>query len=344
MKNIEIVATIANEYLFDKEYSGISGLIRNGVNKFRINLSKIKDKSNFDNMMDVLMEIREKFGDSIFVMLDLPLPLKKIRCYNTSGKDFIFLRENDVFSLTSSLKALETLFYVDLDKERISNILEIGQSITYSDGEYEFIVKNIDKERDIVFLAALSDCQVFSGKSINIGRLKENYKNEEYLLESIKPIKPDCICLSFVENPNYVQHIYEALEKYELKCSVISKIETIRGVENINSLAEISDIMIARGDLSLNVQQELFLKKKKKISRVTKENNSKLYVATNILSSLAKSSTASASEIVDLSFILSLNPDAIIFNFGVVRSRNFPKAIETIKKFECSNISPLPNI
>ena len=165
-------------------------------------------------------------------------------------------------------------------------------------------------------------------KSISFGFLEENtYSN--VVNKICKNIMPNDIALSFVENKFDLVEINDLKKTYNF--SIISKIETQKGIKNIEEIIDKSDsIMLGRGDLFLNSPINKIYAYEQMVSNLCKQNNVNLYIATGFMNSFIYRYIPSLSDIVDLTYAISLSPEAIVLNVDLVMSEKINKVVELI--------------
>lgn len=207
----------------------------------------------------------------------------------------------------------------------IADDLCIGKKIIYDGGEGLFtITQKIDKNKYIV--KSEGNFIMADGKSITYGEsIKTNFD-----LNIVNIIKPDYIAFSFVDDLEELKQINS-----QICCSTcikIAKIETQKSVNNIEPILENFDgIMIARGDLALNVEYTEFYDIQKKLAHYAKLHHSICYIATDIMQSFKTSFVPSRSDLNDLFFFKSLLTDGLILSLQLSISENINIAIECIK-------------
>lgn len=320
---MRVIATIG--YSADAK-DKMCSLMSHGINSFRFNLSKFYHKGETIRYIKELTDLKKKYGDDIYMMLDLPFPYQKPRVCN---KDCVVLTKGAmcdvIFSAAEAAKAKKRLY---INVQDFGDAVSLNDFILYNDGRHAFLVKKIISNNHIV-VESLSDITVYPGKSLHINNWKIDGKIDSDICEKINELAPEALALSFVSS---VDSVFMAQKMFS-NLQLISKIETLEGVNNIDSISCQSDILIARGDLLLNVSYNKFYAIQKHIAQITKKNNRNLCIATGILSSLVNTYTPSQSEIVDLSVIQQLSPASIVLNYGVV-DRNLEQALKILRDFE----------
>lgn len=215
-----------------------------------------------------------------------------------------------------------------LDNDLAIRNFRLGMELIYDDGSGAFCVTEIYNNQNIIILKALNRFKLQNMKSISFGFLEENtYSN--VVNKICKNIMPNDIALSFVENKFDLVEINDLKKTYNF--SIISKIETQKGIKNIEEIIDKSDsIMLGRGDLFLNSPINKIYAYEQMVSNLCKQNNVNLYIATGFMNSCIYRYIPSISDIVDLTYAISLSPEAIVLNVDLVMSEKINKVVELI--------------
>ena len=239
----------------------------------------------------------------------------------------------------------EVIFY---NKDcKIKNILKIKittpipkiekgiKTFSISDGKYFFKIKKINK--NFVLAKSLVNFELKKKKGINFPNsiYDEKIQKKMYLsfLKKTKGIKFDAVGLSYVQNAKLVDDI----KKFNKELLIVSKIENIKGLENIDQISKKSDvIMIDRGDLSAEIGEHKLFAALQKISNVVKSNGKPLIMATENLESMILEKTATSptkSEIVSLAHSKNLLADRIMLSDETATSKNWMNIIRWLDTF-----------
>lgn len=321
---MRVIATIG--YSADAK-GKVCDLLNHGINSFRFNLSKYNCKEDTIQYIKELIYLKKMYGPDIYIMLDLPFPYQKPRICN---KDSFVLPRGTmcdmVFGNSDIAKKADN--QLNINVQNFGDVVLPNDFILYNDGRHAFLVKKIVSRNHIV-VEALSDITVYPGKSLHINNLQVAGEIDVSVSEQIKDLAPNAIALSFVSSVDSVFMAQKIFGDFQF----LSKIETTAGVDNIDSISCHSDIMLARGDLLLNVPFNNFYDAQMHVAQITQKNNKKLCIATGILTSLVNTITPSQSEIIDLSVIRQLSPESIVLNYGII-DRNLDQALKILHDFE----------
>ncbi len=330
MNTSSIIATLGEEIFEEQKFSMIEFLVRIGITRFRVNLSRYSDENDFKKRCEFVKKLKEMYKSKISVMVDLPFPYEKIRIYRINGYCVKFVKD-ETFIVTSNKEIYESnnkSFYTNFPN--IANIVNVNQKLIYADGECTFTVIDIDIVKQFVVLKANKDCCIYTRKSLSCGKLQDCRLPFEYMKNCIVDMKPDSIALSFVSSPYEVNQLKNALKEFQGK--IYSKIETQEGVDNIIDISQCSNIIIARGDLVLNTEYYNLLEMQKYIVSIARENGVEIIIATGILSSMVENDIPFQSDIIDIATIIGLHVDGIVINYKLVQSKNIENVLDLVNK------------
>lgn len=313
---MEIIATIGASCVGVELEQTIEAAKTVDINNFRFNFGKYDNADDLYSKASQLSKLKKTYN--IKVMLDLPFPYHKPRIYLDSVTKNI--RKGDVFEI--SYGDVHNKCDVYTNSSTICD-LSIGENIIYSDGENTWKVK--EKHNRSITVEVLYDSLLVNGKAINYGKLLY-CENLDLFRDIVSLIQPNSVALSFVSSSDEINTFSHDLPK---GIEIISKIESSNGVSNLEEIVLSSNLMVARGDLSIYANCLDMNDNQNKIVNVAKRSGRKVYIATGILSSLSKRNIPSPAEIIDLSRIANLNPDGLILNYGVVKG-NIYRACDII--------------
>lgn len=290
-----------------------------GLDFFRFNLSKFRSLNDAYAMTQRICSYRDKYN--IRVMIDLPFPYEKPRLFVRCGVKEILPGEE--FQISTSIDDKSEIYTDCRDILSLKN----GDRIIYSDGECVFFVKRTSQ--DGVFVYSNTKCSVYNSKSISFGILnkKKFEKDWVYLINSIEP---QYTALSFVSSKSDIEEFKSFIT---FDTNIISKIETQQGIDNIEEILSVSDVMVARGDLFVNADFRLIGCYQDYIINMANRKNRNVYVATGILNSLYDRSLPTIGDMTDIEHILRQNPNGLILNYGIARN-NLLSAANIIRFLE----------
>ena len=316
---MDIIATIGSTCTREMMEALSARLAASGVSYLRFNLSKYSDQEGLDKIVENILHIKNKYPFKI--MLDLPVPSRKPRLY-IKGKASLQAKKGERFDI--AFKDFTDLDIIRLDTEHNVNLQE-GDCLFYSDRDSEWVVTHACESK--ITVEVMDDCTIHNTKSLCFGQTVQNEKRDLYL-NAVKYVQPYSVALSFVENAKDVKEVANIIGS---GIKIVSKVETEAAVINIASIANCSEIMVGRGDLTMYADYTKLYNLQKDIATAMLNSGTNMYFATGVLSSLQHSSSPTVAEITDISHIASYNPAGVVLNYGVVID-NIEKAASIIAK------------
>lgn len=326
MRKTKIICTLGPS---TKKDDVLRKLMLNGMNTARINFSHGTRESHLETINEV-KKLREELNLPIAILLDTSGPEIRLGDFlNGKAK----LESGNLFTLTSrDVEGTEkeaSITYKNLPKD-----VEKGTIILIDDGLIKMEAEEVT-DTDIV-CRVLNGGTVSNHKGINVPNVNISmpYISEKDRLDIIFGIDNDLdyIAASFVRNADDVLQIRKIFE--EKGCNnikIISKIENRQGVDNIDEILEVSDgIMIARGDMGVEIPlQEVPVIQKKIIKKVY--NADKIVItATQMLDSMMKNPRPTRAEATDVANAIYDGTSAIMLS-GETAAGNYPvEALQTM--------------
>lgn len=327
MKNTKMVATIGPA---SESEEVLRALFKEGVNVARLNFSHGSHEEH-KIKIDRIKKLRREMDLPIGIMLDTKGP--EIRLGDIEGE--VLLEIGDKFILTREDligdKSIASISYKDLYKD-----LKVGDRILIDDGLVELLVKAIVGE-DIITEVENSGT-ISSHKGVNVPGVDIKLPAlTERDIEDIKfGIKEDVdfIAASFIRSREDVLAIRKVLEEEkDYTTKIISKIESQKAVELIDEIIEVSDgIMVARGDLGVEIETEAVPIIQKKIIKKCNIAGKTVITATQMLDSMIRNPRPTRAETNDVANAVLDGTSAVMLS-GETASGKYPlKAVVTMRK------------
>lgn len=325
MKKTKIVCTIGPA---SENEEVLRELFLNGLNVARLNFSHGTYEEH-KKRIDTIKKLREELELPIAIMLDTKGP--EIRLKNFKHGE-ITLSDGDTFTLTTrDVEGDETI--VSVSYKGLADDIKIGDRILVDDGLVELEVKDIVNGTDIV-------CNVLNGgalkdhKGVNVPNVP--IKLPAITEKDISDIKfgiendVDFIAASFIRKADDVMQIRKVLEDNGgEQIEIISKIENQEGIDNIDEIIEASDgIMVARGDLGVEIEPEEIPLLQKMIIRKCNIAGKPVITATQMLDSMIRNPRPTRAEVTDVANAILDGTDAIMLS-GETAAGKYP--IEAVK-------------
>ncbi len=293
----------------------LEGLIKAGVNVFRLNFSHGDHKYH----LKVLKHIREaekNLNKKVGILQDICGP--KIRVGELE-EDF-FLKEGDKLIFEKKYakgeKISNGVYKLSINQPEILKLLNMGEYIYLYDGTIKAKVVKIDNKIEAI---VETDGKLSSNKGVNFPNTILNLeiitpKDEKDLQWGAKN-GVDFVAVSFVQNANDVKKVKKLLKKFNSTAQVIAKIEKFDAVENINEILKVSDgVMVARGDLGIEVPYYKVPSIQKRIIRKANAASKPVITATQMLLSMTEREMATRAEISDVANAVLDGTDAVMLS------------------------------
>lgn len=295
MRKTKIICTIGPVSQSEEK---LKELILAGMNVARFNFSHgghEEHKGKYERAVKAAKDL----GMPLATMLDTKGPEIRLRDFE-GGKQY--LESGNLFRLTTD-EILGTAERASISYKNLKNDISVGTTILIDDGLIEMTVKAIE-ETDIA-------CEVINGgyvsnhKGINVPGvvLSMPYISEvdrEDILFGVK-MGYDYLAASFVRCREDVEAVRKLITDNGGKMKIISKIENMQGIDNIDEILEVSDgIMVARGDMGVEVPMEEVPILQKELIQKTIRQGKIVITATQMLDSMMKNPRPTRAETTDV--------------------------------------------
>ena len=319
MKQTKIVASISD---LRCEVDFLRELYNAGVNVMRINTAHATP----EGIKKVINNIR-KVSNYLAILIDTKGP--EIR--TTAVEEHIYFHTGDKVKICGNSDEMTTKDCVNVSYKDIVHDLNIGNDVLFDDGE--LAMKIVDKTNDALFAVVQNDGRLGSRKSVNVPGVhielpaltEKDKANIKIAIEE----DIDFIAHSFVRNKEDIKAVQDILDEYGSDIKIISKIENQEGVDNIDEIIEASyGIMIARGDLGIEVPIENIPGIQRRIIRKCVIANKPVIVATQMLHTMITNPRPTRAEVTDIANAIYYRTDALMLS-GETASGKYP--IETVK-------------
>ena len=325
MKKTKIVCTIGPAS--DSE-EVLRALFKEGLNVCRLNFSHGTHEEH-QIRIDRIKKIRQERNLPIAIMLDTKGPEIRLKNFGVAS---VMLSKGQQFTLTTrDVTGDETICsvtYTNLAKE-----VKPNDRILIDDGLIELQVEKITDGTDIV-CTVMSDGPVSNHKGINIPgvKIKLPFLSEQDISDLKFGVKNevDFVAASFTRGPADILSIRKVLEEENgNNIHIIAKIENQEGVDSIDKILEVTDgIMVARGDLGIEIPPEQIPMVQKMIIRKTLRASKPVITATQMLDSMTHNPRPTRAEVTDVANAIFDGTSAIMLS-GETAAGRYP--VETVK-------------
>ena len=213
--------------------------------------------------------------------------------------------------------------------------LNVGGTILIDDGDLELRV--IDKTDDYLICEVQNEATLGSRKSVNVPGVRINLpslteKDRNNILYAIEK-DIDFIAHSFVRNRQDVLDIREILDAHNSDIKIIAKIENQEGVDNIDEILEVADgVMVARGDLGIEVPQERIPGIQRTLIRKCVLAKKPVIVATQMLHTMINNPRPTRAEVTDIANAIYYRTDALMLSGETAYGKYPVEAVKTMTK------------
>ena len=309
MRRTKIVCTIGPACSSDKV---LEGLIRNGMNVARLNFSH-GDYASHRRVIRKIRQLERKLDQPVAVLQDLPGP--KIRIGAVAG-DRVRLQNRRPFVLTKR-KILGSELAVSVNFSGLTAAVNKGDPILLGDGEIELETVEVSdhevKCRIVVGGILGSHKGIhFPKSSLNIRALTRHDKQDmAFGIEQ----NVDMVALSFVRDAEDILYARRDLKKRAAAIPLIAKIEKHEALEHIDGILEnVDGIMVARGDLGLEIAQERIPAVQKMIIAKANRLGKPVITATQMLRSMVWNPRPTRAEVTDIANAILDGTDALMLS------------------------------
>lgn len=321
MKQTKIVASISDRRC-SPEF--IRKLFFAGMNVVRMNTAHATE----EGIREIVRNVRA-VSPHIALMLDTKGP--EVRTTGVDGS--IEYRAGDVVKIFGRPDMDSSHDIVNLSYRDITADVKAGDSLLFDDGAIE--MKVIDNPGPMLVAQVMNDGKLGSRKSVNVPgehidlpALTE--KDRRNILLAIE-LDIDFIAHSFVRSAADVLEIQKILDEHHSDIKIVSKIENQEGVDNIDEIIAASyGIMIARGDLGIEVPIERIPGIQRRIINKCVEMKRPVIVATQMLHTMIDNPRPTRAEVTDIANAIYSNTDALMLS-GETASGKYPvEAVRTM--------------
>lgn len=328
-KKTKIVATLGPA-CSSKEV--IKNMIDAGVNVFRINFSHA-DYEDVKERIDIIRGLNDEYGYTTAILADLQGPKLRVGVM----KEDVVVNKGDIITFQTAEDIPGTADRVYMNYKEFPKDVNPGEKILLDDGKLMFEALETNGSTEVV-------CKVIQGgplkskKGVNLPNTKvslpaltkKDIKDALFAIEN----EVDWIALSFVRTPKDLEELQDLIAKHSsYKIPIIAKIEKPEAVENIDKIVAFCDgLMVARGDLGVEVPAEEVPLIQKKLIHRAKTARIPVIVATQMMETMITSLTPTRAEVNDVANSVMDGADAVMLS-GETSVGNYPvEVIETMSK------------
>jgi len=276
----------------------LRNLIVAGVDVFRLNFSHGTHESHLP-VIQAIKELREETGVHVSILQDLQGPKIRVEEVENNGVELV---QGQSLTITTE-PVLGTSKLVSTSYQNLPKDVSIGDMILIDDGKLELKVIAKDKksiEAVVIYGGILKSRKGINLPMTNVSAPSLTEKDHIDLLFGLSQ-EVDWVALSFVRTAEDIHHLRQIIHDAGSKTSIIAKIEKPQAVANIDAIIEATDgIMVARGDLGVEVLMEDVPVIQKMLVRKSNQAAKPVIVATQMLESMIENPRPTRAETNDV--------------------------------------------
>jgi pyruvate kinase len=327
-QNTKIVATVGPA---SSSYEKLLELVKAGVDIFRLNFSH-GEHSIHGEVIHHINYINEKYGTHVGILADLQGPKLRVGKIENNALE---LAEGDVITFVNE-PCLGTREQIYMSYQQFPQDVQVGERVLIDDGKLVFEVIETNKV-DTVKLKTLFGGTLSSNKGVNLPNTKISLpsltEKDLHDLDYILTQPVNWIALSFVRHPKDVKDLRARIEAKGHPAKIISKIEKPEAIERLDKIIKASNaVMVARGDLGIEVPMEQLPIIQKKIIKKCIQRARPVIVATQMMDSMITNPSPTRAEITDVANAVMDGTDAVMLSGETSVGRHPVKVVEAMNK------------
>ncbi|MGH8427882.1 MAG: pyruvate kinase [Gammaproteobacteria bacterium] len=303
-----------------------------GVDVVRLNFSH-GEAAEQRRRVKAVRAAAAKLGRDIGVLMDLQGPKIRIECFRDGP---IELEEGASFTLDVSLGANEgDRERVGVTYKKLSRDVAVGDTLMLADGEISLAVEAIEGPRihcRVETGGTLSDHKGLNRRGGGLSAEALTAKDREDIKVAAE-LECDYLAISFPRNASDVERARRLLRDAGGEAAIVAKIERAEAVENLDSIILASDaVMIARGDLAVEIGDAPLPGVQKRIVRRARERNTVVITATQMMESMVTSPVPTRAEILDVANAVLDGTDAVMLSEETAVGKHPVKVVEAMAR------------
>ncbi|MDQ1020349.1 pyruvate kinase [Streptomyces afghaniensis] len=324
MRRAKIVCTLGPA---TDSYDQIKALVDAGMDVARLNLSH-GEHAEHEERYHRVRKAADETGRSVGVLADLQGPKIRLGCF-TEGP--VLLERGDTFTITVEEGIEGDRTICGTTYAGLADDVTTGERILVDDGKVCLEVTRTDGPRvhtTVIEGGIVSDHKGLNlpGVAVSVPALSK--KDEDDLRWALRT-GADVIALSFVRTGRDIQDVHRIMDEEGRRLPVIAKVEKPQAVENIDDIVAAFDgIMVARGDLGVEMPLEQVPIVQKRAIKLAKRNAKPVIVATQMLDSMIDNARPTRAEASDVANAVIDGTDAVMLSGETSVGRH---AVETVR-------------
>src|SRR5574344_991340 len=324
-KHTKIVATISDKRC---DFDFIRELFESGMNVVRMNSAHLNEEG-FNKIITNVRTVSPEIG----ILMDTKGP--EIRTTSILNDETLDIKTGDIIRIAGDPNGISDLECIYCSYENLVKDLKVGTDLLIDDGEIDLRV--MEKTDEYVVCEAQNDGKLGSRKSVNIPGVRINLpsltEKDKKNIQLAIDYDVDFIAHSFVRNKQDIQLIQDILDDNVSSIKIIAKIENQEGVDNIDEILEVAyGVMVARGDLGIEVAQEKIPGIQRMLIRKCVEAKKPVIVATQMLHTMIEHPRPTRAEVTDVANAIYYRTDALMLSGETAYGKYPVEAVQTMAK------------
>lgn len=329
-RRAKIVATIGPA---TRDESNLKKAIEAGMNVARLNFSHGSHEDHL-KVVQSLRKLSKELRAPVAILQDLQGPKIRVGKFESG---FIEIKTGEKLVVTTA-SVVGKPGLIPSDFKELPLACAPGTKILLDDGLLELKVLQVRGEEvdvEVVYGGILKDRKGMNLPGVNLPVECMTPKDLEDLEFGIAN-KVDYIALSFVRHARDIRKLREIIESRGSEAKIIAKIEMIEALENLEEICRLSDaVMVARGDLAVEVGQSRLPGFQKRIIQVCNQLGKPVITATQMLDSMVENPRPTRAEITDVANAVLDGTDALMLSAESASGKHPFKCIRTMHEIIC---------
>lgn len=323
MKKTKIICTISDN---NCDVDFIRSLYDNGMDVVRLNSAH----ASLEGVEKVVENVR-KVSDRIAILIDTKGPEIRLTAMDSTVGFVLKQGERIIFGNSTEENCSHSALYTNCSS--FVNDVPVGAHILIDDGSADLLV--VGKSEDRLVCEARNTAVIKGRKSINVPGVHINLpsltdKDRTFINWAIDA-DIEFVAHSFVRNKEDLKEIREIIERRKSHLKIISKIENQQGIDNLETiLDDCYGVMIARGDLGVEIPAERIPHIQKMIVRKCRARKKPVIVATQMLHSMIENPRPTRAEVTDVANAIAQSTDAIMLSGETALGKYPVEAVRTM--------------
>jgi pyruvate kinase len=332
VKRVKILATVGPA---TDSRQKIEEMFEAGVDGFRLNFSH-GTPSEKERTAKLVREVSRQTGKPVSIVQDLHGP--KIALSKFEGLP-VSLDPGSIWKLKYNSDISRQYHQLSIEFN-LSKTAQVGEPVFIADGRMKSVITKVDRQDESIEIRIINGGIVTSGKGLNLP--DTDFTGMAVTEKDIEDVKfgaslgsgvIDYVALSFVQSAEDVRYFKNLLRNIDSTAKVISKIETKKSVLNLEEIiAESDGVMVARGDLAVEVGPESVPVLQRKITGLCIQHHKFVIIATQMLASMTASPEPTRAEVSDIATAVIIGADCVMLSEESAVGSYPIEAISTMKK------------